>query len=862
MKPTVGGMFSSQAPGPSGPTLTHDVLQDAMARYRAGRRPEAEKICWKAVRAQTGDKRKQPGRAEQAEIAIVLAGTFLASGDPWSASDLAKRAISLAPRSAPGHALLAASLGRTNRADEALEAAEKAMAVDPAFFEAYLAATEVLLETGRPEDAEARARAAVEKTVDRPAAYLLLARVLRSRGNDEAALESLQAAAGLGPAEPHDVHCRIGHIHNDWGRFDDAAKAYRTAIALRPAHAEAHAGLVNTLMAAGRMGDAVKAYRRGMEEVPGYSGSHFDLLFPLNATEGMAQPKEAPDSRHAVLASGLFVFPNLPLGIAFIKAYAETMGDYRVTCHDLSQHWFNAVIRALDEGTAAFRFEDEQDFVAAAKLFQGGGAGFYDDASQNAAAECMSKYRSLVCDFLDRRCTAIHKQDGALPWYVLDYARRILSSNPAVVGLSVTFTNQFHFSALLARAIKTLAPHVTVVFGGGFFNKVNLEGFLARPFVDYVILNEGETAFLQLLEALNGKGSVAEIPGIAFRDGEGRYVIEENDFSIKHDTLPYADFSDFDLGAYFNPEPVIPLISSRGCYWRRCTFCDHFASFAGTYKVQSITRVVDEIEHHIKTSGARHFTFVDEMISAKRFKKISDEILARGLDLVYYALAKPTADFTPEIMETMYRAGCRCIYWGQESGNERMLELMDKGNTVESSRDTLRIASEAGIRNHLFMIVGFPSETRDDLDETLGFLYENRTYVDKILANPFVLKKGTPTFDQSQRFGITQVFDTRSICHHELIRYHVGKNMIGSAEADRMCHYLQAEYFDLFSARGRYFGTPRDHIIVIYGDTVGQLANTKNIPPPDRIKQVLDGGPASLPLPGQSTLYPEIRFDD
>src|SRR5258706_15564012 len=105
------------------------------------------------------------------------------------------------------------------------------------------------------------------------------------------------------------------------------------------------------------------------------------------------------------------------------------------------------------------------------------------------------------------------------------------------------------------------------------------------------------------------------------------------------------------------------------------------------YAKASIGRVVDEIEHHARR-GHRYFHFVDEMIAAKRFQEVSEEILRRQLEVYFYAYLRPGVDYSQEALGTMYRAGCRYVVWGLESANPRVLALVNKGTTVDSIRTT------------------------------------------------------------------------------------------------------------------------------------------------------------------------------
>lgn len=848
-----------QAPAPSSgaqrPTALNEAdIAKALGLFQSGDAKKAIMAIWRAQCAiQPGLNPKKPGPKGQAHSYRFLAQRLFINGDFQNAHLAISRASALDKNNAETHALLGFILPRLNDTGGAAQAARKAISLDTHVLSGHEALVRVLLEMGRHKDALNAAQTGVDSNPGHGVALSLLAQTLRHVGQDDAALKTYEQALRLSPHANPAIFCAMADIHHNAERFDEALTWYEKALSIHPQLTLAWAGRINTLQSQNRFDDARALYKKATDTVPNYQKSHFDFLQPLRDTPLGA---DATDARQVVLVNSIVSFPSPPLGPALIKANVEKNSDFRVTCMDLNTDWFTSIIDSQRDHTAAFHFKDSETLVKAAELFNHGGDAFFDDAQHEPLAETMARYSSLMADPYNEQCEDCYTHNGATPWYISILARRILAKNPAVVGLSVMFTHQFWSAALLARAIKTMRPQVKLTFGGGFFNEMNLGQFVARPYVDFVLLHDGEQTFLDLLNALNSdEPKLEDISGLAYINEQTDELIVNPQFGrVDYSALPYADFSDIDMKSHYTPEPVIPLISSRGCYWRRCTFCDHFASYAGTYKTQSIVRCVDEIEHHVKTSGARHFTFVDEMLSAKRFEKISEEILERGLDVRYYALAKPTADFTQDTLDIMYKSGCRCIYWGQESGSERVLALMDKGNTVESSSNTLKRATKAGIRNHLFMIVGFPSETFDELWESVSFIYEHKDHIDKILASAYVMKKGTPICEVPEQFGIKKIYADSSLCNSKILNYETAVGLPSNVTGP-MADYLQLNLFDPIGGRNTYFGTPRNHIIIMYGKDDLAPLKPSALPSPEEVKATLRA------ITPSSAFIPEVTMD-
>jgi radical SAM superfamily enzyme YgiQ (UPF0313 family) len=166
----------------------------------------------------------------------------------------------------------------------------------------------------------------------------------------------------------------------------------------------------------------------------------------------------------------------------------------------------------------------------------------------------------------------------------------------------------------------------------------------------------------------------ARVPFLV-RTAHGAIVLAKNGRSR-------PDFSDTDPRRYFSPESLVPLLLSRGCYWRRCTFCVHYRSAGLTYRMHSMDFAIEMLRGFV-AKGIRHFAFIDEMISPPHFIRLARAIKEAGLDIAYYALTKPNDEFTAEHLLVMAESGCKYLLWGLESGNQRVLDLMDKGTKVE-----------------------------------------------------------------------------------------------------------------------------------------------------------------------------------
>lgn len=410
---------------------------------------------------------------------------------------------------------------------------------------------------------------------------------------------------------------------------------------------------------------------------------------------------------------------NVPFGIALLKGHIEKNSDVKVRCLDLNAEMYNDLQDGLMGGLIDGGSNLHQ-LLAALAFFRGdAGDAFYDQRLYNRLIKGWLKgVEQVAVNFMRGYDT-----------FAIRNVRKICEGNPEVIGFSCMFKDQIDPSLMLAEKIKKDTPGVRIVFGGSSVP----ERVEKSEFVDNVIHGEGEAGLLGLVRLR-----------AAFEVVGGK------------DT--FADFSDFDLNKYPTPGPVVPLLTSRGCYWRKCAFCVHHSIYTAGFRTRNIEAVIDEIEHHVK-NGVRYFMFVDEMIAPKRLWKLGIAIQRRGLDIAYSVMAKPTADFSNEAFEQMAESGCKYVMWGVESGCQRILDLMNKGTQVRYIGRSLRRAARAGIKNHVFMMAGFPTETEYEYRETLDFLYRHREVIHTVHWGRFGLHKGSDVANNPEKYSIRQIHD-------------------------------------------------------------------------------------------------------
>ena len=291
----------------------------------------------------------------------------------------------------------------------------------------------------------------------------------------------------------------------------------------------------------------------------------------------------------------------------------------------------------------------------------------------------------------------------------------IEKEKPDVVGISVVQQKQLIATFTFCKMIKEQAPDTHITLGGNIITRIR-DTLPTIPdlfnFYDSAILYEGESAFLQLVEALEKKEEdLSKLPNLIYKDANGIHVNKEV-FSENLAELPPPDFDGLPLEKYFVPQLILPYLATRGCYWGRCTFCDHFQGYVEGFRTKQVDDITEQLTFLKKKYGNRHFHFTDESYPPALFRKLSRKLIDDKLDIVWTTHMRFEESLLEEkIWEDAAESGCKYLHFGYESGNTRVLNLMDKATNLDAIRTNLRMSSNAGIWNHLMGFFGFPGET-------------------------------------------------------------------------------------------------------------------------------------------------------
>jgi anaerobic magnesium-protoporphyrin IX monomethyl ester cyclase len=334
----------------------------------------------------------------------------------------------------------------------------------------------------------------------------------------------------------------------------------------------------------------------------------------------------------------------------------------------------------------------------------------------------------------------------------------ILAEKPDVIGISIVLRQQLFSSMTFCALIKEQFPDIHVTIGGNTVTRLReVLPDIPKLFAlfDSAIVYEGETALLRLVEAIGANGDLSHVPNLLFRDSAGIHVNAET-YAENMGELPPPDFEGLPLESYFVPEPILPYLATRGCYWGRCEFCDHGEGYTAGYRTKRDWQIIEELTYLKNKYHARNFHFTDESYPPALFRKLTKKLIESNLDIAWTTHIRfEKSLLEDQVWEDAKTSGCKFLHMGYESGSERVLQLMDKATTTEVIQRSLELSSRHGVWNHVMGFFGFPGETYQDAKFSIQFLEDNREHVHSIGFGTFDLSKHTPVAKNPEKFGIT-----------------------------------------------------------------------------------------------------------
>ena len=331
-------------------------------------------------------------------------------------------------------------------------------------------------------------------------------------------------------------------------------------------------------------------------------------------------------------------------------------------------------------------------------------------------------------------------------------AKLFESEQPSVIGFSLNYLSQALCTFAMIGFLRQECPGVKLVLGGGLLTSWMRGPHWKNPFeglVDHFVAGPGEAPLLSLMGVMQSGN---------------------NHYTPTYDSLPVRD--------YLAPGPILPYSSSSGCYWNRCSFCPERAE-KNPYIAVPAEEVIVDLLHLVDKRKPILIHFVDNAISPSLMKAISEH--PPGVPWYGFArIARHLID--PDFCLALKQSGCVMLKLGLESGDQSVLDSLQKGITLEEASTALKNLKRAGIATYVYLLFGTPPEGLIEARRTLDFIVEHQDCIGFLnlaifnmpIYGPEVQQMETKTFYEGD-LSLYTSFDHPKGWSRQLIRQFLDK---------------------------------------------------------------------------------------
>lgn len=317
------------------------------------------------------------------------------------------------------------------------------------------------------------------------------------------------------------------------------------------------------------------------------------------------------------------------------------------------------------------------------------------------------------------------------------------------------------------RCAQIVKRNGKIVVAGGPHATIAPTELLTTGFVDYVIVGEGELSFLKLVKAIE-RNKISE-----------RIIIGERVEDL--DSLPFPNRDLYNIPKVIGPVGNFPyldnglvIMASRGCPYR-CAFCQPLQQkmFGPKIRYRSVENVIAEVKEVIKKYRVKYISFQDDTFTLRKNWVLDLCRVIREENIQIQWSAQSRVDtFDGELAREMSDAGCVCLFFGFESGSQRILDFLKKDIKVEQSLNVARLCREYGILIFADYMLGVPTETGKEVEETYQLIKKIRPELNS--PTYFVPIPGSYLYDYCRKRNLIKIR-----CYEDFARNPIGEKIEG-----------------------------------------------------------------------------------
>jgi len=351
---------------------------------------------------------------------------------------------------------------------------------------------------------------------------------------------------------------------------------------------------------------------------------------------------------------------------------------------------------------------------------------------------------------------------------------RIENIQPELFLISVPFPGNLYSAFRSAQYVKKYYPNIKISMGGGFPNTElrSLSDARVFEFFDYITLDDGEVPVEELINAVTSS-AVEKQYKRTFLLENGKVVYKNNSLKpdYKQSEVGTPDYSDLPLDKYISVIEIVnpmhrmwsdgrwnKLTMAHGCYWGKCTFCDISLDYIKIYEPIAANLLCDRMEEMITQTGQNGFHYVDEAAPPALMRALALEILRRKLSVTWWTNIRFEKSFTRDLCLLLKASGCIAVSGGLEVASDRLLQLIDKGVTVEQVAKVTRNFTEAGIMVHSYLMYGYPTQTIQETVDSLEMVRQlfEVGVLQSGFWHQFAMTAHSPVGMHPEKFGVVK----------------------------------------------------------------------------------------------------------
>ncbi|WP_300978514.1 radical SAM protein [Flavobacterium sp.] len=375
----------------------------------------------------------------------------------------------------------------------------------------------------------------------------------------------------------------------------------------------------------------------------------------------------------------------------------------------------------------------------------------------------------------DELYEALQKEPSYIDGILLSILEeKIARIKPELFLISVPFPGNLYSAFRSAQWVKKHYPNIKIAMGGGFPNTElrSLSDARVFEFFDFITLDDGELPVELLISNIQNPNTNEFKRTFILEEGKVVYKNNASRPDYKQSQVGTPDYTDLLLDKYISVIEVVnpmhrmwsdgrwnKLTMAHGCYWGKCTFCDISLDYIKIYEPIAANLLCDRMEEMMTKTGQNGFHFVDEAAPPALMRALALEILRRKLSVTWWTNIRFEKSFSADLCRLLKASGCIAVSGGLEVASDRLLQLIDKGVTVEQVAKVTRNFTESGIMVHAYLMYGYPTQTVQETIDSLEMVRQlfEAGVLQSGFWHQFAMTAHSPVGMYPEKFGVVPI---------------------------------------------------------------------------------------------------------